>query len=330
MLRLALFGAGRLGRQNITRAVETGQARLTAACDASSAAAEALAGDFGAAVCPDLAALLDSGPDALFVCTPPRVRREALLDAAARGIHVFVEKPPAYAWPDAVECAGALRRAGVITACGFQGRYTRALQRARELLAGRRLQATLSHGFFDHYVNDYWPSWYLRYADAGGPLCEQAIHAFDGLRFIAGDIAEVHARGAHRFHPPTAEHDAEDTLALSLLYADGALGTHTHGCANRAGGCGLEFIAPDVRLRVGWFGGPLGGTVDGVAIDEDPPSDPARDKVASFLTAIETGDRSLVLSGYDDACRTLAVSLAGNASLRSGSPEPVPSLENPS
>jgi predicted dehydrogenase len=324
MLKLAVVGAGRLGRANTRRALETGLCRLVGAADLLPDAAEGFAREFGGRAFTDVAAMLDATrPDALLVTTVPAVRREPILAAAARRIALFVEKPPAMDLEEAILCRDALAAAGVVTACGFQGRYTAGLRRARALLAGRPLQVALCRHFGDHYCNPAWPRWYVQKRHSGGPFCEQVIHGFDALRFLAGEITHVTALGAHRVVPPSPDGDAEDTIVFTFRMASGALGSGVNGCANRETEAFVEFVGPETRLRVGWFGGPVVGTLDGRTIDESPPDDPSRDKIACFLTAVQSGDRTLIESDYADATRTLAVCLAANASLASGREEAV-------
>jgi myo-inositol 2-dehydrogenase/D-chiro-inositol 1-dehydrogenase len=324
LLKLAVVGAGRLGRVNTRRALETGLCRLVGAADLLPDAAEAFTRDYGGEPFADTAPMLDATrPDALLVTTIPTVRREPILAAAACGIAVFVEKPPAMDREEARVCCEALAAAGVVTACGFQGRYSAGLQRARELLAGRPLQVALCRHFGDHYRNPEWPRWYVQKRFSGGPFCEQVIHGFDAMRFLHGEITHVAAVGAHRVVSPSPEADAEDTVAFTFRFADGALGSGVNGCANAQTEAFVEFVGPETRLRVGWFGGPVTGRLGDRGIEENPPDDLARDKIASFLTAVRTGDRSLIKSDYADGARTLAVSLAATASLETGREEPV-------
>jgi hypothetical protein len=48
--------------------------------------------------------------------------------------------------------------------------------------------------------------------------------------------------------------------------------------------------------------------------------EPAKGIDAIFLDAVRGGDRSAILTPYDDAVRSLAISLAANASARDGVP----------
>ena len=49
-------------------------------------------------ILPDCQAVIDSGIDAVFVCTPNRYIPDAVVAALDAGKHVFCEKPPGATW----------------------------------------------------------------------------------------------------------------------------------------------------------------------------------------------------------------------------------------
>ena len=53
-----------------------------------------------------LDALLANGPDVdpVALCTPPQVGYDLAAQALARGLHVFLENPPARPWPRSPRC----------------------------------------------------------------------------------------------------------------------------------------------------------------------------------------------------------------------------------
>ena len=56
----------------------------------------------------------------------------------------------------------------------------------------------------------------------------------------------------------------------------------------------------------------------------DTPTQLYEDELRAFFKAVETGDRSLIKSDYEDAVRTLKVSLLARESMRTGRPMKVP------
>lgn len=93
-LRVAIAGAGLMGRWHRAAAQGAG-ATVVAIADPDPARAGRLAGKT-VAVFSDVAAMLDSTrPDVLHICTPTATHAALLALAAARGVHVFAEKPMA-------------------------------------------------------------------------------------------------------------------------------------------------------------------------------------------------------------------------------------------
>ena len=56
---------------------------------------------------------------------------------------------------------------------------------------------------------------------AGGPVLINLIHDVDLLRHLCGDVARVYAEGGSRLRG----HEVEDTVAITLRFTSGAIGT---------------------------------------------------------------------------------------------------------
>ncbi len=63
---------------------------------------------------PSLGELIDSGVDAVTITTPPQTRRELVLEAVGRGVHVVADKPFAPDVATASELIAAGDEAGVL------------------------------------------------------------------------------------------------------------------------------------------------------------------------------------------------------------------------
>src|ERR1051325_9851471 len=120
-IRIAVIGCGSHSRG----ALQPALARLphfdyVAACDLEEAVAADCARRYGAgAVYTDYRRMLDEvEPEAVLVVGPPQLHLEAGLEAAARGIHLFVEKPSAPDLAGAEALADAFRRGGRSRAVG--------------------------------------------------------------------------------------------------------------------------------------------------------------------------------------------------------------------
>jgi predicted dehydrogenase len=219
-IRVAVIGCGSHSRG----ALQPGLARLpyfdyVATCDLEEALAADCARRYGAsAVFTDYRRMLDEvRPEAVVVVGPPQLHLEAGLEAAARGIHLFVEKPSAPDLAGAEALADAFRKAGRIGLVGLFWRHSEAFQRAARLAADPSFGAAL---LFDGLYLSPGPRVALWGATdvASSFLTDQAIHAVDAMRFLMGDVQEL---SAHVGEGP----DGAFGYAVSLSFASGAAGS---------------------------------------------------------------------------------------------------------
>ena len=88
-----------------------------------------------------LEALLAEGPavDAVALCTPPQVRYDLAAQALARGIHVFLEKPPGATLAEVAALDDQARKVGVSLFAAWHSRFAAGVAPARAWLAERRV-----------------------------------------------------------------------------------------------------------------------------------------------------------------------------------------------
>lgn len=183
----------------------------------------ALARELGVACYNSLDALLAATEaDALVVATPNRTHEAVGTAAAARGLHLLVEKPIAHDLASARRLVAAAAQAGVHLLVGHHRRYNPVVERTRELLnqgAIGRLVAVSAHWMLrkpDAYFADDW-----RRNPGGGPVLINLIHDIDLLRHLCGEIVEVSAQTSSAMRG----FSVEDTAAILLRFETGALAT---------------------------------------------------------------------------------------------------------
>jgi phthalate 4,5-cis-dihydrodiol dehydrogenase len=253
-IRIAVIGCGNHSRG----ALQPALARLphfdyVAACDLEEAVAADCARRYGArSVHTDYRRMLDEvRPEAVMVVGPPQLHLEAGLEAAERGIHLFVEKPSAPDVAGAAALAEAFRKAGVVGAVGLFWRHAEAFQRAARLAADPAFGTTL---LFDGLYLSPGPRVPLWGADdiAATFLTDQAIHAVDAMCFLMGEVEELSARVGEG-------PEGAFGYAMSLRFSSGAAGSlavtsFTNAFSSRftlhgAGGASLEITdAEALRL----------------------------------------------------------------------------------
>lgn len=230
MLRVGVVGAGFIAGVH-ARAARVARARLVGVVASSPERAAGAAATLGAEQgYADLEALLDDAElDVLHICTPNSLHLDAVLAAAAAGVHVICEKPLATSAQDAATMVAAAKEAGVIGTVPFVYRFHPMVRemcaRIRSGAAGTiaSLHGTYLQDWLSRPEDD---SWRLQ-ADSGGALRafgDIGSHWCDLLEYVADDrIARLSARTAAVVDRPTATTD-DDVATVSFETEGGRLG----------------------------------------------------------------------------------------------------------
>ena len=78
--------------------------------------------------------LLDAGIDAILIAAPDQYHAEITLEALARGVHVFCEKPLCFSVPQAEEIRAARDKAGKVVQVGYMKRFDPSYEKLLSLL----------------------------------------------------------------------------------------------------------------------------------------------------------------------------------------------------
>jgi predicted dehydrogenase len=220
---VALIGAG-MWAPRLAAAAERAGLELVSvyARDADSRAA--LADRFGCAA----AASFDdavAAAEGVVLATPNDVHVEHALACAARGRHVFVEKPIADTLDGAERIRDACLDAGVVLMVGHAFRRLGAARRARALVdEGSLGEVVLAEANFSLPGKLPAHAWRAqRVRNPGGPIMQLGIHHADTLAYLVGPVARTTGRFA-RVHTRA---EIDDVGAATLEFATGALGVLT-------------------------------------------------------------------------------------------------------
>jgi predicted dehydrogenase len=222
---LIVMGAGLIGRRHVALIRASPRARLLAVVDPSPAAAD-VADSAGVPLHPTLAEALEvhdiTGAGAV-VATPNHLHLPHGLECIAAGLPVLVEKPIAVDVAEGLALAEAAEGAGVPLLVGHHRRHSPVLAAARDAVRDGRLGpivAVQGSALF-RKPDDYFDAAPWRRQPGGGPILINLIHEVDDLRAICGDVVAVQAMaGSH-----TRGFPVEDTVAIAMRFASGALGT---------------------------------------------------------------------------------------------------------
>jgi predicted dehydrogenase len=246
-VRICMVGAGRVGRvhsRSITRHVPSGQ--IVALVDPVGEVLDRTAKEFGiGARFESLEQALEGATfDAVVITTPTFTHRDLALAAAARGKHVFLEKPMALDLRECDEIIEGMRSAGVLLQLGFMRRFdpefTAAAQRIEAGEIGRPMMIkTLTHG------PGLPPAWARDLKTSNGMLAEVNSHDWDTVRWLMNsDYVRVYTEVAN-FKGEANQVDVPDfydNAMVDIRLESGGLGMISGICP-----CGYGY---DARVEI--------------------------------------------------------------------------------
>lgn len=318
--RIALVGAGSVARRHVGVLTSLADVDIVAIADPLRERAEELARQCDARAFTDVDDALDgTEPDAVYVCVPPFAHGPPEKAALARGRPLFVEKPLAVDLRTALDIAGHVEEAGVVTGTGYHWRCLDGVAEAQYLLGNAA--PVLACG----YWLDKRPTaaWWAHAEQSGGQVIEQLTHVVDLARLLLGEAVEVYAAGA-RQHMPTEEAiddgDADDATAATVRFASGSVATLAttsvldvkYKAALHVFGRGLILELSETGIvvtnKTGRYHSPAGDLR--LAVDRE------------FIQAVR-GERAETRAPYDEILRSHQLACAIAESARTNQPVPV-------
>jgi myo-inositol 2-dehydrogenase / D-chiro-inositol 1-dehydrogenase len=217
-MKVALIGAGRIGRLHarLLTATEGVDALVVGDIDAGRAAD--VAGSVGATAAQSIQAALD-GADAVVIAAATTAHAELIRDTIGRRLPTFCEKPLAATLEDTIAVAGDIQRSGVPFQLGFQRRFDAAYREVHRLVHAGELGTLYAVRLAGH---DPAPPHESYIPQSGGLFRDFSIHDFDVLRWMTGcEVEEVYADGGVRGFPVFAKYGDVDTAMATLRLVDG-------------------------------------------------------------------------------------------------------------
>lgn len=222
-LRIAVLGAGRIGRQHMLRLGASPSCAPSAVVDPTPEA-RALADAAGVPHYTDLDRLFDADrPDGVIIGTPNALHVDQALACLAAGVPALIEKPVAHTLEAGERLVQAVDRSGTPFLVGHHRAHSPIMALARDVVrSGRlgRLVAVMGSALFCK-PDDYFTEAPWRRQPGGGPILINMIHEIDNLRALYGEIVEVQATVSNA----TRGFEVEDTAAIGLRFDSGVLGT---------------------------------------------------------------------------------------------------------
>lgn len=217
MIKVAVIGAGMMGRNHARVYADLNNVELTGVADIDLRAAQTTARRYNAAAYAHYLRLLDNlKPDAVTIAVPTERHLEVALSVIERGIHLLLEKPIARSVDEAEQIIAAAQKANVRLMVGHIERFNPAVMALKQRLTDGELGRVFE---IDARRQSPFPT---RVQDVG-VVVDLAVHDLDIMRYISqSEITRVFAETARRIHP-----SHEDMLSGLLRLDNGVVGSLT-------------------------------------------------------------------------------------------------------
>ncbi|WP_081668393.1 Gfo/Idh/MocA family protein [Butyrivibrio sp. MC2013] len=224
-MRSAIVGCGSIASVHGQALARLDAHQLVAVADIDMARAVKIADEYGARAYDDLEEMLDREEiDVLHICTPHYLHVPMAELALARGIHVFMEKPPVISMEQWTRLKEAYDKRADNARLGFcfQNRYNENVLYAKKMLQSGIYGQLLGTRAFvtwrredGYYEDSLWRGQLS--TEGGGVLINQAIHTLDLIQFLS-DEEPISIRAVTDRQHLSEDIEVEDTVAAYISY----------------------------------------------------------------------------------------------------------------
>jgi predicted dehydrogenase len=226
LVKVGIVGLGRWAKVLTCASLQSDELKIVAGYSRSEEKRVAFAGEFGIAVTPDLVTMLaDREIEGVILTVPNEQHLPLAREVAKAGKHVYTEKPIASTLEDGLEIEALEKTFGVTVTVGHSARLMGGIRCIRAAIDAGELGrvAFIEANFSNERALELTPKMWRWYKDRapGGPLSQLAIHHFDVVHYLGGEIVEASSM-ASKLSPVGAEVD--DQSMTLIRFADGKIG----------------------------------------------------------------------------------------------------------
>lgn len=312
MIKVGCIGTGGISGVHLRYLKKRDDVKIVALCDVKEENLEQHQKEFGGQGFTDFHEMLERTKlDAVWLCTPPQVRREPLLACADRGIPVFCEKPVERSLDRAEEIAVELKERAAHVQIGYVFRSMPVVKRLRDEMADDKIHLVQSFYGCNISLTRGMPAWFYDKELSGGALVDQATHNLDLLRTLIGEVTDVRGFASNPVCSKEKGYTVDEVIALSFLFENGAAGGHVHTWVGDGWRNEILLIGRKRVYRLDLSRGVL--TVDEGNESRTFRQDQGRMfeyQDARFLEMVVSGDWSSNPCDYSDGVATLKLTLA--------------------
>ena len=224
-VRVAIVGMGRMGITHYAIINSNPNVVIDSVADISALSISFLDKYIGIKTFKDYNVLFEkSRPDAVLVCTPPKLHFPIIRKAAQMGIHAFVEKPFTTEWNQAAELTKLYLSTGLVNQVGYVNRFNDVFTKTKELLDGGVIGKVIrfKSEMFSCTVTrpDESTAWRSSREEGGGAIFEMASHAIDLVNFLIGKPDKVVGSALSHIYSKKVE----DAVFSTFIYKNGING----------------------------------------------------------------------------------------------------------
>jgi|FLOH01.1.fsa_nt_gi myo-inositol 2-dehydrogenase / D-chiro-inositol 1-dehydrogenase len=317
-IKIAFIGTGNIAYQHMNSLKSIPLAKIVGLYDLNRDILTSRGSEFGVQTYSSIDQMLDrSKPDAVYICVPPYAHGTAERTCIQRRIPFLVEKPLTNDIHLAEQIAEEVEASGIITSAAYMNRYRQGVNMVKDLIKDNPISLISGAWLFNTPINH---PWITNKKLSGGQLLEQSTHLFDTIRYIGGEISEVHCYGSIGLIAQSdSNYDIEDSTVVSLKLKSGAVANIQSSWATSLDQfIYLNIFGPkiqaqfknwDLDLELKTTHKPEGVRIkseDNIFVVEN----------TAFLEAINNDDSSKIKSNYQDGLASLQISIAALESLK--------------
>lgn len=206
--RVALVGAGSMGRNHARIIAESTRADLAVVIDPFQQAGEPLAQTYGARWVPDLDGIADV--DMVVVAASTEHHYEIARTVIGAGLPLLVEKPVCPSLALTEEILGLSEKAGTPILCGFLERYNPAVVAARRMISEPLYARAVRHSPYAPRIKT-------------GVAWDLLVHDVDLIAQLFGGQEPTTTNVEVGYFHPDSVAGAEDIVDVTLGFGDGGL-----------------------------------------------------------------------------------------------------------
>lgn len=324
-MRACVLGCGSIGTRHIRNLITLGITDLTA-YDPVLERRSAVIQEFDITCFETLERVWEAKPHAVVIASPPHLHMDLALAAAARGAHLFIEKPLSDRWEGLDQLMAAVAEQTLVTMVGCNMRFHPGPAKVKSLVDQGRTGKIL---FARVHTGSYLPSWrphqdyrksYSADSRLGGGCILDCIHEIDLVRWYMGEVEQVACMARHI---SSLDLDVEDVAALMFSHNCGAISEVHLDYVQRTYERGCQIVGEKGSITWDYSNGAVRyfesdtGTWD--EFKQDPRwqvNDMYVEELRHFLGCVETRQRTTL--PVEDAVAVMGIALAAKASAQSG------------